>query len=687
MTLVICEKNRAARRISGILSGYNTKTRKHKGVAIYTFKMGDEEWEVLGLRGHIVELDYPKELNKWQLETLEKLVEVDPIKNIRSWNIVSAIKERAKEHDEVIIATDYDREGELIGVEALEIVQEANPDIKFQRAKFSTLTKDEIDPSFSKLIDVDYNLSSAAETRQVIDLTWGAVLTRFLSITTKRPRNSILSAGRVQTPSLAIIVDRERERESFKPQDFWNIIAFLFKEEEFQANHEKDRIFDEEEAKAIFERVKPAEEGKVKDISVNERNERPPSPFDTTAFLAEASKYLNIRPNKALQAAESLYIQGFISYPRTDNTVYPRSTPLRKILERLKSMYPKEYKIVEARGSVSPTRGKKESKDHPPIHPLYAPEKGKVSTEEWKVFDLIARRFLATIGPYAKVRYTDLIVDIKGENFLTKGIHTLEPGWRTIYPFINFKETSLPALEKGDILEIKNLKMKKDKTKPPARYSHHALLREMEKLNLGTKSTRADIINKILTRGYARGRSLVPTESGRAVICSLEDHAEPITRPDMTSRLEKDMEQIKEGKTTKDEVVCESHEMLEDIITALKENREEIAEEINKALEREGKFGVCPDCGSNLVMRKSRRGKRFIGCSGYPKCTRSYPLPQKGAVYPTERKCKCDAPLVRLYVRGKKRSTLICPNPECERNQRYWKRRKEREKKNKEKKD
>src|SRR3990170_1422091 len=224
-TLIVTEKNNTAARIATILSNGQMRRAYPHRVPVFTFSKDGDDYTVVGLRGHILNLDYPEELNQWEKVELKRLVWAEPVKVVTAQNVETALREVARGQDDVVVATDYDREGELIGVEALDIVREENPGVRVKRARYSSLTKWEIEESFRNLVEVDHALAQAAESRQVVDLAWGAVLTRFISMAANRVGKDFLSVGRVQTPALALVVDREREIEHFTPKPYWKVRA------------------------------------------------------------------------------------------------------------------------------------------------------------------------------------------------------------------------------------------------------------------------------------------------------------------------------------------------------------------------------------------------------------------------------------------------------------------------------
>jgi len=645
-TLVISEKNISARRIAQILSNGKFKQIRINGVPIYQFD-DNGRWEIIGLRGHIMKLDYPSQYNGWTRISPAELIKVQPERKVAAKAISQTLSSLGRDKDKIIIATDYDREGELIGVESLDIITN-KPTI--QRAHFSSLAPSDVHASFKNLKNVDYNLAHSAQARQMIDLMWGASLTRFISIISGQLGKDFLSVGRVQTPTLALIVDREKEIKNFKPVPFWTLeVEVKINKSTFKI--QKGKIYQESAAAALYDHLKDASTGDVTQVTENIKDYYPPPPFNTTMFLETASSNLGLTASQAMEIAEGLYMKGLISYPRTDNTVYPSSLPIKKILHTLQSTeFSPEVTEVLTNGRQYPTKGKKQATDHPPIHPVAAAQKKSLDKKQWAVYELVIRRFLATLAKNATFKIMDITIDIQGELFQTKGQQALELNWRALYPYIKTKERILPPLKKGDILSILKVKNIKSETKPPKRYSQGTLIAQMEKKLLGTKSTRHEIIKKLYSRNYVKGKSLIPTPPAIAVTEALEKNAQAITSPGMTANLETDMDKIAEGKIDFQNVFQESQTMLESIMKTLEEKKQEIGSAIKKALAQENHMGTCPKCGGTLRILTAR--KRFLGCSNYPKCTNSYPLPQKGTIVFTDKYCPhCKAPIIKIISR------------------------------------
>ncbi|MEM4293259.1 MAG: DNA topoisomerase I [Thermoplasmata archaeon] len=663
--LVIAEKYNAAMRIATILAGGKAERKMYGNYPVFYFKRDGKEWYVLGLKGHIIELDFPEGMNSWEKTDLRKLVVERPVKELKIKAIASVIKNLAAKCERIIIATDYDREGELIGKEALEIAGLSPGDQKVKRAKFSALTKQEITEAFQNLQEFDEALANAAAARQEIDLKWGAVLTRFISTSSGRVGKNFLSVGRVQSPTLALVVENDKLIKNFVPQRYWEIFAEIQKKDRFVARHTAGRIFEEGKVREILAKVESAKTGKVKEYTEKEQKEFPPHPFNTTTFLAEASK-IGYSPARAMQIAENLYMRGLISYPRTDNTVYPPTINLRSVLQELRnSPFRKMAEEILSQERILPSRGKMETTDHPPIYPVAAAQREKLKREEWDIYELVVRRFLATLAPPAIFQFKKVVFEINGELFQTEGSTMIEEGWRRYYIYMKRTEVSLPFFQIGEIVDVENIYSKEDKTKPPARYTQSALLQAMEKLGLGTKSTRHEIIQKLYERKYISGNPITPTPSGNAVIEALKTYAEIVTKPEMTSRLEEEMSEIASRKREMESVIKDSQEMLLKIVELLEKNRKGIGEKIKGAIKEQHHLGKCGKCGGDLSIIHTAEKKRFVGCSNYPNCDVSFPIPQTGHIEKTEERCEeCNMPVIKITHKGHG-TEKICINPEC----------------------
>ena len=625
MHLIIAEKNLVAERIAAFLAGKQKVHTKRDGAATeYTF--GDTV--VMGLRGHVVELDFTKGYSNWRSEEHppRSLINAGIEKHPTEKKIVALMQKHAKKADRITIATDYDTEGELIGMEAYELVRAVNQKATVDRARFSAITKDEITKAIADAKEIDFNLAAAGETRQVIDLVWGASLTRFLSIAAHRGSDNILSVGRVQSPTLAMIVDREKEIEAFVPEKYWMLsLTAKVAGEEIAARHVHGRFTVKAEADAAFAGTR--DPVIVREVITGKKNDKAPTPLDTTALIVGAGR-LGLSAASTMSKAEDLYMRGFISYPRTDNTAYPKSLNIHQHLKMFAGgEFERDANYVLTHMREAPTRGKKETTDHPPIYPTSKGTREDIGDETtWKLYEFIVRRFFATLSPDAEWKTLKVNLTADKEPYTITGGRLLVPGWRAVYPYSKAEETVLPEFSVGERLELVDKNSEEKETQPPARYSQSRLIQRMEELGLGTKSTRHEVISKLIGRKYIEGNPMKPTVVGRAVTESLEKFADTITEPTMTKTLEESMEDIAAGKKTMNAVLTESRTMLSSIFDDLEANKEAIGQDIMDRTREEQTVGQCPICGAPLRIRRVGTSQ-FIGCSSYPDCTFNTSLP------------------------------------------------------------
>ena len=717
MKLIVTEKNDAAGQIARLLSDSGKpKADKVYDTPVYRFRRGGEDCVTIGLRGHILQPDFPPELKfndeegwfgvtaegevlpadvpdglarppydtkrkpylkdgidikGWKIASLPYLVWAPIEKTPAEKGIIRSLKNLAKKADSVVIGTDFDREGELIGSDALRQIREVAPDVPVSRARYSAFTKAEIDHAFNNLVELDQDLADAGESRQYIDLIWGAVLTRYLTTARFSGFGNTRSAGRVQTPTLALVVERERERMAFKPEDYWVIFgeASHGEDDPFKVSHTTARFWDKDAADAAYANVAQAKEARVTAVERKSRTQRPPAPFNTTSLQAAAAAE-GISPARAMRLAESLYMDGLISYPRVDNTVYPSSLDLKDCVRTISKVpqYAPTCKALLSQPKLTATRGKQETTDHPPIYPTGAADPEKLQPAAWKLYNLIARRFLATLMGPATIEGTKVTFDVNGEPFQASGNVLADPGFRSIYPYGLKKDDQLPELHEGDVCDVEKMDLLAKQTEPPARYSQGKLIQEMEKRGLGTKSTRASIIDTLYQRKYLKNDPCEPSQLGMAIIDALNTYAPRITTPEMTSELEDDMTKVAEGTDTQTQVVTHSRALLAGMMDGLIEHTEDLSEAIADAVTADAKIGVCPKCGRDLVVKTSAKTRgSFAGCMGWPACDVTYPLPQgriealegEAAVCPD-----CGAPRIKVQP-FRQKAYETCINPAC----------------------
>ncbi len=664
MKLIVAEKAIAGKRIAEILAGKSIQQHSIGSAQAFSFQCGREQCLLIPLRGHIMDVDFPTQYAHWLGTDLNRLASSGIEYKGTEHAIINALKKVASDITEAVIATDSDREGESIGLEAVSALLEKNPHITVKRASFSAITPKDIGHAFSNPGELDYNFAESANARREIDLVWGAVLTRFLSLVSGRLGSEFISAGRVQTPTLALIVDRESGRRKFQKRTYWEVVATFEKHgKQFEALHKKGRFWEKAEADAVL--AKKAAHGKVKDVKSTKRTLARPTPFNTTAFLRAATA-IGFSAGEAMNMAEALYQQGYISYPRTDNAAYPPTINLREVLQEISKVQDFSQlseKILSA-GKIEPSRGK-ETKDHPPIYPVSAAPKEKVAPRHWKIYELVVRRFLSTLAEDAETLNQTVEILMNGEPFVAHGQLITKQGWKEFYPYSVLKEIHLPELKPNDTVNLQKLESVEKETQPPARYSQGSLIKLMEDNGLGTKATRHEIIKKLYARRYIHGAtSIEPSNVAFAVIGVLENYCKRVTEPKMTAELEREMDMMVASKKTKAEVVNDSRGLLKAVLDELLKNKNQIGSDLRAAFRQDQTIGICPTCGGNMRIIRSAANKQFTGCTNYPKCTTTFPLPQKGRIFQSGKVCSTCGKLV-VRVVGQRYRFEMCIDPNC----------------------
>jgi len=672
--LIVTEKPAAAKKIAEALAEGKLKREANQKVFYYLLKHDKKEIVVACAVGHLYGLA-EKEKKGWTYPVFN--VEWKPTSEISkaadfTKKYLQTLTKLAKDADSYTIATDYDVEGEVIG---LNVVRFACKKKDASRMKFSTLTKDELVESYeNKSKHLNWGQANAGETRHILDWYWGINLSRALTLAIKKARGGgfrLMSAGRVQGPALKLVVDREKEIRAFKPVPYWILQLDTEKQKKLiQSFHQEGKFWELAKVLPIFEKIKNEKTVKIKDITKNTFKQYAPNPFDLTSLQIEVYKVLRISPKRTLSLAQDLYIGGYISYPRTSSQKLPAKLGFKKILSDLQkqSDYSALCKLLLKKGSLVPNEGSKTDDAHPAIFPTGIAPK-KITAEQQKLYDLIVRRFLATFGDPAVRETMKVFLDVKDEIFIAEGSRTVEENWHIFYkPYVKFKEFEFPALKVGEVLPVLKISKLDKQTEPPNRYTESSIIKALEKANLGTKSTRAQIVDTLFQRGYTTGKQIEATELGIATIETLEKYEPEIVSEDLTRHFEDEMELISKGKVEPPKVIEEAKTRLKVILDDFKKHELEIGQGLSEAEKTANAIatviGKCPNCGGDLQIRKSKFGK-FIGCTGYPNCKTTFGLPKNAGVTPTGKSCKeCGYPLVEVkYPRQNPKE--ICINPNC----------------------
>ncbi|MES3031330.1 MAG: type I DNA topoisomerase [Patescibacteria group bacterium] len=520
--------------------------------------------------------------------------------------VVAEIQALAAKADEVILATDPDREGEAIAWH----IAEATGLKHAKRVVFHEITKEAILEAMEHPRAIDENLRMAQEARRVLDRLVGYDLSGLIW---KKVRYG-LSAGRVQSPALRIIMEREREIRAFKSHAFWVITADVKTKAGIALSLTCSKEpTDKKEVDSILKKAKE-HEWEVVDVDESTMKRSPKAPFITSTLQQAASSRLGFAPSRTMSIAQRLYEAGHITYMRTD------STNLSKVaLAQISTVVEKKYgkKFLEFRTYTKKSKNAQEA--HEAIRPSHIDkDSAGMNDEQKKLYSLIWQRTVASQMADAELLRTKIIANIKNDTipeFHANGSRVLSPGWLMADPDARGEDVELPKLGKGDDLDLKEIKSEEKQTQPPGRYSEAGLIKELEKRGIGRPSTYASIIRTIEERGYVEkeNKALKPTDTGDVVSTFLETNFMHYINDSFTAEMEDSLDEIANGnkqylKTLKDFYIP----FLKDI-----KMREKDAKITNLG-DAPAEF-KCPTCNSPMIIKLGRNGK-FLSCATYPDC-------------------------------------------------------------------
>jgi len=672
--LIVTEKPSAAKKIAEALADKTPKRKVEQTVSYYELTHKGKEIIIVPAVGHLYGLEEVKKTKGFAYPVFD--IHWVPIADIRkdasySKKYLNVIKKLAKKAESFCLATDFDIEGETLGYNIIRFACEQE-DAK--RMKFSTLTKQDLLVSFDNLLPtIEWGQARAGVTRHSLDWYYGINISRALThAITQTGMFKILSTGRVQGPALKILVEREREIKAFIPDPFWQI-ELLSKtgKTEIQSWHDADKFWKVKEADAIMKKVTGATSGDVTKVAANQIKQRPPTPFDLTTLQTEAYRCLNISPKHTLSFAQELYLAGLISYPRTSSQQLPESIGYKSILKQLmkQSPYVDLAQNLLNLKSLIPNNGKKVDPAHPAIYPTGVTPK-EFKGKEKDLYDLIVRRFMATFGENAVRETTTITITINSEHFIAKGTRTAEPGWHIYYgKHVRLEEQEMPLLNEGETVKVKDIIKHDKETQPPKRYTESSIIKELEKRGLGTKATRASIIDTLVRRTYVTGKPLEATQLGVEVCQILEKYSPGILDEKMTRRFEEDLEKIREEKSDPDKILADARKFLIKLLKEFKSKEKNVGEELKKTFtetrEAMSTVGKCLKCKDGMLSLRRGKFGRFIACNKYPDCATTFSLPAAGMVKPTDKSCEtCKHPMI-MMIRKAKKPQVVCMNTDC----------------------
>lgn len=526
--------------------------------------------------------------------------------------VITDLKSAAKKADAVLLASDPDREGEAIAWHVAELIKSSNKDLK--RIVFHEITEDAVKEAIEHPRAIDINLKEAQEARRVLDRLVGYDLSGLIW---KKVRYG-LSAGRVQSPALRILMEREREIRAFIPEKYFVLTAptklgagetvpFTCTEEP-KDQKEADRI------KELGEK----NPWQIKDVKETEQKRTPRPPFTTSTLQQAASTRLGFSPSRTMRAAQKLYEAGLITYMRTDSTNLSKAA-----VGQMVAILHKEFGEKYVQPRTYKTRSKSAQEAHEAIRPTNAGKKSAGSLgDEKALYDLIWRRTLSSQMADALVLRTKITTNIDDKetipDFALNGSRVLFDGWLAVDQMARGEDVEVPKVKAGETVTVKEVQIEGKETLPPNRYSEAGLIKELEKRGIGRPSTYASIMQTLADRGYVekQGRTLIPTDTGDVVSSFLEAHFPTYISDTFTSEMEDELDEIAEGKRTYEKTLTDFYKPFSKEVAS----KEDIEKQTN--LGDAPKEFPCPVCGKPMVIKLGKSGK-FLSCSDFPKCTGS----------------------------------------------------------------
>ncbi|MFH2137903.1 MAG: type I DNA topoisomerase [Candidatus Omnitrophota bacterium] len=589
--------------------------------------------------------------------------------------ILTQLKKEAKNTDVVYLATDPDREGEAISWHLKDQLRDKANNRSFLRVVFHEITPQAIEEAFNHPHEVDQSKVYAQQARRILDRIVGY----FLSPLLWKKVAKGLSAGRVQSVALKIIVQRERQIEEFNPEEYWKVEAELkrregnkeiFTAELIKCGQEKIKVQKQEEADKIIEELK-VQSYAVSAVNKREKKRNPYPPFITSTLQQDAFNKLKFTARKTMMIAQQLYegIElgeegpiGLITYMRTDSVKIADSA-LAKVRKFIQDEYGKQY--LPAKPNVYRSKGSAQEA-HEAIRPtaverIPAQVMGYLSDDQYKLYELIWKRTVAS--QMLPARYLAITIEIAAGRFLfsTSGAVPLFDGFLKIYnrEDIKEKENSLPEFNQGEGLDLLNLLPSQHFTRPPARYSEASLVKALEEKGIGRPSTYAPIIHTLVLRNYVRREKgyLMCTELGMKVSDILTEYFPKIINVTFTATMETELDKVEEGELDWVTVLRDFYTPFEKKLSFAQDN---IKKEVIETDE------VCTLCGRPMVIKWSRRGK-FLSCSGFPECRHAKSI-SSGVKCPNE---GCDGELIQRSSKRGMRFYGCSKYPECRYVSRY----------------
>ncbi|KAI8141544.1 DNA topoisomerase [Fennellomyces sp. T-0311] len=690
--LMVAEKPSLAESLSRLLApgGHFETHRRTTPVHEWKGSFGNDPAQIrfTSVTGHVYNIDFTSEYNSWAVDPQllfggnVRKQEANP-----KMKLTQHLANEAKGVDVLVLWLDCDREGENI---CFEVIGNCAPfmrkPFKILRARFSAITAEEVRRAMNNLGEPNENEAKAVDARQELDLKVGVAFTRFQTKFFQGKYgnldSTVISYGPCQTPTLSFCVERHDRIQSFQPETFWSIAATIQKDQQpVQLSWNRERVFDRQVAHLFLNSIE-TKHASVLGVEIKKKSRQRPHALNTVELLKHCSSGLGISPSESMSIAERLYMQGYISYPRTETSKYPESFDLHFVLKEQShhSNWGHFCEELLQTGFQKPTGGS-DVGDHPPITPMRVAEEGDLYGDAWRIYDFIARTFIGSISPNMQYSTTTAQIAIGDERFECKGSRTVSAGFGAVMHWLRTPDEPIPDFQKGESLPITSLTLREGKTSPPDYLTEAELIGLMEQNAIGTDASIPTHINNICQRNYVTvtggARRLVPTNLGIVLIHGYRKYSSfisvsvaktdvfaekidpELSLPTMRSDIEQQLNLIALGKAPQKDVLQYFLDMFERKFAYFIESMDELFEATFSTLAASGrplsKCGKCKRYMKYIALKPNR-----LHC---PTCDETYSLPMNGNIkLYRELRCPLDDFELVLYTTGSKGTGYpICP--------------------------
>lgn len=657
--LNVAEKNDAAKNIANCISRGGSRWRDgiSKFNKIYEFntQLWNQNCQMLmtSVSGHLLTYEFVGPYRKWHGCHPLSLFEAPVVKQCPEdfIKIKQTLEREVRSCNALIIWTDCDREGENIGFEIIKVCTAIKPNISVYRAKFSEITNQSINRALATLGEPNRAVSDAVDVRSELDLRIGAAFTRFQTMRLQKvfPQklaDMLISYGSCQFPTLGFVVERFLAIERFQPEPYWKIKVVDDRNDIYvEFRWGRNRLFEKLPCQVLFEMCQENPLATVEKVTSKPKSKWRPLPLDTVELEKLGSRKLRLSAKETMQAAEKLYTQGFISYPRTETNIFPKELNLQPLVQQqTESGNWGNFAQRVLQDGINPRQGKKSDQAHPPIHPIKFTN--GLHGNEAKVYEFVVRHFLACVAKNAEGQETIVDIDIAGEKFVANGLQIIAKNYLDVYVYEKWNAKEIHLYEQGQTFSPTSIDMPEETTSPPNLLTEADLIALMDKHGIGTDATHAEHIETIKKREYVgltNNQHFMPGKLGIGLVMGYDRMGFQMSKPNLRAELENDLKLICEGQKNPNDVLTRQIEKYRDVFKIALERANlidtSLAEYLNDVPVATPDVEIatvvmnptilkCPRCGFDMTMkdRRNQEGK-YISCMNFPNCSNAIWLP------------------------------------------------------------